>query len=443
MAMLRRDNNLAVLRARLVRRGDAQAIIEFETQVGDGEARPIATWRVGDVASTREGTYREVEGMRTLPPNVARHILHGSQDLATHSAIWLELAAPSGFLPLLPWETMLSPILNRPILRLPYFTLRPRTASDTLDLVLCATSPLAKTGFDSGQVIIDIAHRIAESVSRKLTIEADVHVYDPQLAADYSLPRRDRKVDDSYDVVNPWLMWIRDSLAGRSVDVAHFACHGYLSAGQGALCFASSPTVNTDTQYSRFVGLGQLTSFLNQVGAWSFAVTGPPYNYSQSALRELGDSVARTSPRYVLVHDSDLDPGPPPYAELASAYQFLYRSSTSAKPPVARSLSWWVHPKLVEFADVDEPDDETLLTADGHSVVFEGETQQMIDDPATPAWVAANVRTIERVQANWLNQSTATGEPAVPLDVAAAALRNVAEFLNEQVRRERDERSES
>ncbi len=158
-----------------------------------------------------------------------------------------------------------------------------------------------------------------------------------------------------------------------------------------------------------------------------------------AALRELCDSVARTAPRYVLAHDSDLDPGPA-YTELADKYGFLYQTpGATSVPPVARSVACWVHPRLVAYTNVAEPGAEELLSSDGHSIVFGEETQQLLDSDETPAWLAANVRTVERLQAKWLNQSGATSESAVAPDIAAAALRNVTAFLNEQVLRERAE----
>jgi hypothetical protein len=59
---------------------------------------------------------------------------------------------------------------------------------------------------------------------------------------------------------------------------------------------------------------------------------------------------------------------------------------------------------------------------------------------STPAWLAANVRVIERVQAKWLNQTEDEERiSTVSPGDAAAALRNVTALLGRHVRRERDE----
>jgi len=463
MRQLRRENDLAVLRVRLVRNTGDEPRVEFEAQVGEAEAIPLAGCAATELGMRRgDANLIGLDPIRALPPQVATAISDRATELTSRPAVWLELAEPSGALPLLPWEAMLVPALNRPVLRLPYFTLRPRAAFHSLEVVLCASSPVAKTGFDAGQMLVDLAFRIAESVPRDLSLHvfpdkitygyvrqqtqgvpAHVVVYDPDAAEQYELPKQARQLNDTFEVVNPWLLWIRDALGSRGVDVVHFGCHGYLSGDRGALCMASSPLVNTDSAYSRFIGLGQLSSFMTQVGAWSFAVSGPPRNYSRAALRELGDSVARTGPSYVLVHDTELDPGPP-HAELASAYRFLYQSAETPVPPLARSLSCWAHPRLVEFYEAQEDTTseaaDELLASDGHSLVFDTDTEQAIAAPSTPAWLAANVRVIERVQAKWLNQSEGQERiSAVSPDDAAAALRNVTELLGKHVRRERDE----
>ena len=56
--------------------------------------------------------------------------------------------------------------------------------------------------------------------------------------------------------------------AVKPLDFVHFVGHGYLSGDRGAIAVATSPTVNTDQQWSRFIGSVELNTFLSQVGAW-------------------------------------------------------------------------------------------------------------------------------------------------------------------------------
>jgi hypothetical protein len=341
-------NDLAVLRIRLIRgHHRPMTSVEFEFQVGTGDPIPVATCATSELGIGRgQDALSSIDAVRKLPPGLATAITGQLDVVEGRPLLWLELTEPCGYLALLPWEAWLVPIVQRAVLRLPYFALRPRTPLDTLDVVLCATSPIAKFQFDAGESILRLARQIEEAVPRRVTlhlftdslsyphvsqaagqIPARTIVYDPHDAERYALPRRVPELDDSYEVTNPWLLWIRDALQGRAVDVLHFVCHGYLSGDRGAMAFASSPLVNTDSEYSRFVRLGQMCSLMTQIGAWSFAVSGPEHNYSQTALREVGDSIARNGPGYVLVHDANVDSE---FRDAGAAYGFLYQATSPA-----------------------------------------------------------------------------------------------------------------
>ena len=209
MKRLSREEELAVLRVRLVRNVADEPRVEFEAQVGEREAIPLTGCAAAELGLRRgEANRNELDWIRALPPQVATAIAdRAPPEMTSRPAVWLELAEPSGALPLLPWEAMLVPVLNRPMLRLPYFTLRPRAALDSLEVVLCASSPAAKAGFDAGQMLIDLAFQIAQSVPRDITLHvfpdminyrhvqqqtlgvpALVRVYDPEAAEQHQWP---------------------------------------------------------------------------------------------------------------------------------------------------------------------------------------------------------------------------------------------------------------
>lgn len=473
MAMLlRQTNDLAVLRIRLAhgherslaawaaRRSEPSvATAELEFQVGNDGPIPLASCPTSELGiGYGEDALAGIDAVRELPPHLGAAIASRLDVLGSRSSVWLEFTTPSGYLTSLPWEQWLVPVVRRAVLRLPYFTLRPRSAVDTLDVVLCATSPTAESRFPADS-IVRLARRIADAVPRLVTLHlftdsaaypevrgpaadlpARIIVHDPADAERYAPPRRGTELDDSYDVTNPWLLWIRDALSGRSADVLHFLCHGYLFGDRGALVFASSPLERSGREYSGCVGLGQVSTLMTRLGAWSFAVSGPAHNYSQTALRQLGDSLARSAPSYVLVHDARSDSG---FADAAAMYEFLYPSVSASPPPRARAVTCWAHPQLVEeypaVSDSTSPG-AGLLSEDGSSSVFEPETEQAIASEGTPAWLASSTRLIERAQASWLNVSTADEEatPSVSEADAEAALRNVTELLERHVRAERD-----
>lgn len=470
--LLRQANDLAVLRIRLahgrersvvapeVRRSEpSAATAELEFQIGNDDPIPVASCRTSELGIGYDAdALAGVDAVRELPPRLEEAIAERLYVLGGHSSVWLEFTTPSGYLTSLPWEQWLVPVVRRAVLRLPYFALRPRSAVETLDVVLCATSPTSRSPFPA-DYMLRLASTIADMVPRDVTLHlftdseaypkvraraadlpARTFVHDPYDARRYAPPRREADLDDSYDVTNPWLLWIRDALGGRSADVLHFLCHGYLFGDRGALVFASSPLERSGREYSGCVGLSQVSTLMTQLGAWSFAVSGPAHNYSQTALRQLGDGLARTGPSYVLVHDARSDPG---FADAAAMYGFLYPSVSSSLPPRAAAVTCWAHPQLVEefpaISDSTSPG-AGLLSEDGSSSVFEPETEDAIASEGTPAWLASSTRLIERAQGSWLNASAAEEDatPSVSATDAEAALRNVTELLERHVRAERE-----
>ena len=469
--LLRQANDLAVLRIRLAhgrersvaarqaRPGEpSAATAELEFQLGNDDPIPLASCPTSELGIGYDAdALVGVDTVRELPHRLESAIAERRAVLGSRSSVWLEFSTPSGYLTSLPWEQWLVPIMGRAVLRLPYFALRPRSAVETLDVVLCATSPTVRSQFP-GEDILRLAGTIADLVPREVTLHlftdsvaypdvrhraadlpARIFVHDPADARRYEPPGRDAELDDSYDVTNPWLLWIRDALGGRSTDVVHFLCRGYLFGDRGALVFASSPLLRSGREYSGCVGVGQVSTLMTQLGAWSFAVSGPAHNYSQTALRQLGDGLARSGPSYVMVHDARSDPG---FADAGAMYGFLYPSVSSSSPPSAPAVTCWAHPQLVEefsaIGDSTSPG-AGLLGEDGSSSVFEPETEQAIASQGTPAWLASSTRLIERAQASWLNASAAEEDAvsSVSATDAELALHNVTELLERHVRAER------
>jgi len=445
MAMLlRRENDLAVLRIRYVQ--GHRAVVEFEVQVGLGEPHPVASCPARTLGlGSGAAALTDVDRYGELPSDLAA-ILGDAIRAAVggRSSVWLEIPSPCGDLPLLPWERWLTPVVQQAVLRLPYFTLRPQADPDTLDVVLCASSPVAKEGFDAAGHVSRLATRILDSVPRQVGLHlfADevaysplrdsfsavpdrVVVHDPRAAAVHASPRRSPQVDDSEMITSPWLLWIRDELGPRSVDVVHFVGHGYHSGDRGALAFAVSPLVNTDRSWSRFIGMGQVRALMTQIGAWSFAASGPEYNWSQPGLRELANSLARHAPGFCLVHDAGRDPE---YADVAAAYHFLYGHGASSPSPMP-TIACWAHPRLVdEFSDSDRSAsrDAGLLGDDYSSNLLN------VQAPMTgesPSWRTSSTRVLERLQAQWLEGAPGRQPAGVGKDDVEAALRSVSELL--------------
>jgi len=367
------------------------------------------------------------------------------------NAVWLELPAPRGHLYLLPWERMLAP-LGRPVLRLPNQTVRPQSPSTSLEVALCASSPMAKSAFDTAHELSRIARvwldRAGHDVRLHLFTDVNSHarlrdltadiaavatVHDPHAADSYGRPERTGRVGTSTNVINPWLLWIADALAGRALDVAHFVTHGYLSGERGAIALASTPLLNTDRMWSRFVGGAEMSGFLARVGAWSLLLTGPPDNFSGLGLRELADAIAMSSPGISATHELTVDHDG---AQLAELLDLVYAGGGGSLPPMP-GVTCWVHPKFVEFPPDEQ--ESKLVTADGRSSLVKAATQLVLASEHTPSWVASGTHYLENLQSRWLPESA--DEPID--DDAVAALESVSRLLEKHSQRHLDERGRS
>ena len=228
-------------------------------------------------------------------------------------------------------------------------------------------------------------------------LEGPVKLYNPQNAGAYAAPEATLQVRDRPGLIeNPWLLWIRDALEGRSIDIAHFICHGYLSRDQGALAFSETPLRNEDRRMARFVGAAELIAFLTQTGAWSAAFSSPEHNYSQMGLRQLADTIAQMRPGPVIHHEIPLDVGG---EALAGIYRFLFGPAPQ-NPPASPALFAYCHPSRVtrkpqarELAGYTfRASEEPMDAVPSHPLlkpIFEAEDN-------VPSWIAASQRFIEQ-----------------------------------------------
>jgi hypothetical protein len=455
--LLRRENDLAVLRIRLERqtRRRTQATtprvdstVAFEFQAGEQDAQPL-----GRTPVTQVGLGKPLRGSERAPAFSApddvvqglRRMIDGDRTL------WLEFPRSCGHLPLVPWEALLSPALERPVLRLPYFALLPRAAGRSLEIAVVLSAPRAKAPFDSRAMLdalveglrgatdvpahVHVFADLDEYGSLVDAYGADVMVHDPQRAEQFDLPRPRREISTVAEVRNPWLLWVLQQLDHRAVDAVHFVCHGYYAQEHGAIALASSPLVNTDRNYSRFVGAAELSAFLTAAGAWSVGLTGPPSNYAPIGLRKLADSLAQTRPLHVLSHEGS---DPDAVGEVGAAYALMLARQSRPAPALHHS-AMWVHPQVVseERYDVGRSAEDAWLDDAGQTRLLGTETEKALDADATPSWVAASTRAIEQIHGELLGRLGETRSPpleAVSSDDVERALNAAAEVLERHVR---------
>ena len=286
--------------------------------------------------------------------------------------LWVHLVKPYGVLRFVPWERLLVRALERPLLMLPDFIFPPpRETASVLEVVVCGSAPLGHEDGHVRQAMLQTVHRILGMglgtrrvrvhvfVDRQLVdglraewqgngqergrLGVDVFVHDHDLAAPYaSEDISSRLLDQTGSLRSPWLLWMRAALKGRSVDVLHFICHGYLTRERGALLFAQSPLERTEHYLSGPVGPAELSTFLTQVGAWSCVFTSLPDNHSEPGLRALADAIAQSRPGPLMMHSLREDPAAD---ALAHGYDFLY-ARQRIPPPRSPAVFIYCQPYL-------------------------------------------------------------------------------------------------
>jgi hypothetical protein len=294
-----------------------------------------------------------------LPAHVEHALAQALAQLSLNGEpLWLRLMTPVGLLPVVPWERLLAPIANAPVLRLPYHEISPTPPKGRLDCVVCFSSPAAKEALAPDVVLGDFLHNLPPEFASYATVHVfadaeaqpalallrssrstfEIRIYDPA-EAERMASSAARTYGHGRRLTNPWLKWIRSAL-GRSADVVHFLSHCYLSGEEGALALAESPSRNTDRSTSQLVWADELVAFLNEVGAWSLGLSSPRGNYSLTGMRLLQDEVARLRPGPCLLHDMVQ----PASAEaFGAAYRFLYLPGWHPAPQ-SGAVALYCHP---------------------------------------------------------------------------------------------------
>jgi len=385
--------------------------------------------------------------------------------------IWLELASPSGNLVLVPWERLLALRAGVPIFRLPYSPVQTVANVQTLDVVLCASSPVAKEGIDLGRVISELIRSAFETLTaqQRITVHVfcDAAVVDEIIGQQHQLlatfPRHRIDIHDPrqtppglFDLPvfvpsdgsplpetsaetpaadSPWLRWIAQTLGDIGVDGVHFIGHSYLSLGNGLLALAESPTRNSETRWARFISPGEIAQFLARVGAWYVGFSTPARNYSPMGLRLLADQVARLHVGPVLVHDAtEID------ALFGAALQLVvdpsaYEAYRAAWPQSQAWPTFYCDPtrtgsvEAMELANLVsyQLTERTLLGGPGGARILSGEP--------VPTWLAAAQRGLERSNAELLQTRTTEHSPTQKAAQAGveAALKFITSIIDKNM----------
>jgi hypothetical protein len=319
---------------------------------------------------------------------------------------WLHISSPAGFLPLVPWERLLGPTFERPILRVPHFALFPPLDTEGIDIAICVSQPRAKGEFEAAEAVMTVAQRLTAAAPGASTVHvfADAptyralhragfdradrggarRLYDPALAPPAERTRGRSEIDDTATTWNPWLAWISSQVGDHTLEAVHFVGHTYLARDQAALAVAESPLLNEDRQWARFIGSRQLASFLDQVGAWSVGLSTPEYNFSPMGARLLVDDLAHRRAGPVLLHEFASDPGA---EQLGRTMTSLFHGDWPSEPS---NIALYCHPRVFSVAD----ERESLPFAE--SLLADPRIGGPVPVAEQPAWVTLTRRYLEQ-----------------------------------------------
>lgn len=430
MAMrLQREHSLPVVAVRLQQspsqdREAATATAQVDLLVNEDGSPTLhgsRTWLLDDFGCTTT----DWDPTLRVPPDLADWVRTWAGDvLDPGRPLWLHLVKPYGSLGAVPWERDLVPGLGRPLLRLPDVLPVASRSTTTFTVALVATAPAA----EGGPPALALGGPVAAAIDAALGTRLQLHVFTDagtedaveselanrglrQFRVHRAMPRLGRygstkRWTSAPDLPSLWLRWIRDALAGSTVDAVHFLVHGNSLGSHGAILTPLQPNRDRDLPVS--VEAGELDAFLTQVGALVVGFTMVPMNWSEYGLRLVADELGSRRAGPVLLHDPNLDGGvEAPLDGLAEGYRFL-ASPYPGLPPVSPGLQLYVQPRQVAQERMLTPPRGAGLAPPSAAV------QSQFEKDETPAWLGAAQRYLEQQETLLLRfaQETESREPS-------------------------------
>jgi len=378
--------------------------------------------------------------LQTLLPSV----LHDGDSL------WLELAEPAGYLPLLPWEEMLRPVTTVPILRLSPHVVQALSADRELSVVLCLSVPSSAWTPTAKQLVA-----LMGAIRRSLPERSILHVFaddlcqppvraalgqgpgnDPQgrTIKLYDPPRAPSDADPGEDA---WRAWVTKSLAGSAADILHTVVPGRLFADQARLVISRDPPGVESGKGAavgrplRYVTPLELTDALTRLGAWAVVLSTPVRGSwlgdARLGLRLLADQIGRLRPGIVAVHDFEADTE---CKAMAETYAFMV-GDPSVRASTNPAVSVYCHPARAA-AVTAQPTSGAGDLAQQYLKVKEMIQTAIARGGPTPAWVASTQRIVEQAMSRVVTQQGA--DDAAVTRGLVAALKAVEQILGEPPR---------
>jgi hypothetical protein len=143
-------------------------------------------------------------------------------------------------------------------------------------------------------------------------------------------------------VASPWLRWIRGKLGGRSIDVVHFMTDSTFYLDRGGLMVDAEDQIGANPH---LVTATELLNFQAQIGAWGTGFSSAKDNFSDLAMRQFADELARLRPGPLFYHDVAADSDG---TALKQAYSFMF-SDKPSRPPNSPAVFMYCEPfRVVE-----------------------------------------------------------------------------------------------
>jgi hypothetical protein len=283
--------------------------------------------------------------------------------------LWLQIGKSAGHLAVVPWERILQPVLRRPLLRVPNFVEEPLFSAGPLRIILCVSSPRAKTPFNAVDYAWKFINKVRDSIPdhssihifadledydqlrdmetfyqprnfHEVMLDRYIYVHNPHEADAFGKGGTDQFSEFSKHLSSPWLLWMASALNGKSVDAVHFVCPGYFWRDSGALALARSPGENVDRDWAHFVGADELMTFLDLVGARTTGFSPPYEDVWAIGLRLLADRLAWERPGPLFLHDTEHGS----FEDMRQVYSFLFSAEYQELPSVS-TLMLYSHPE--------------------------------------------------------------------------------------------------
>lgn len=301
-----------------------------------------------------------------LPERIA-HPLRAlcEQQLAPGEPLWLEIAGPASYLPLVPWERLVGARLGVPVLRLSYHPVGPTPPDGPLRVVVCLSGAhlqdtltagtlrptllAIRAGLPRGSTVEVFADRGTLAMLGTAALAEEIRVHAPP-----ALPAEGGGSGRLPRVEHPWVEWMTRVLGGRAVDLVHWISPGVLHPDRGRVAVMADPAAEQPAwkllsllrsspdagAALRYVGAEEMHQFLNRLGAWGAVFSTPDSEVSRLGMRFLVDDLARLRPGPCALHD--LGRGTP--ESLAQLYRFVTDASVTAAPEGA-GLLLYQHPR--------------------------------------------------------------------------------------------------